>query len=39
MKDCRHLAGRMPMAESLEDEAIPDVQSIIDGVHKVLYHA
>jgi len=27
------------MAESLEDEAIPDVQSIIDGVHTVLCHA
>ncbi|MEA3406635.1 MAG: pyruvate dehydrogenase complex E1 component subunit beta [Chloroflexota bacterium] len=29
----------VPMAESLEDEAIPGVQSIIDGVHKVLRHA
>ncbi len=29
----------VPMAESLEDEAIPDVQSIIDGVHQVLYRA
>jgi pyruvate/2-oxoglutarate/acetoin dehydrogenase E1 component/TPP-dependent pyruvate/acetoin dehydrogenase alpha subunit len=29
----------VPMAESLEDEAIPDVQSIIDGVYNVLRHA
>jgi len=29
----------VPMAESLEDAAIPNVDAIIQGVHKVMRHA
>jgi pyruvate/2-oxoglutarate/acetoin dehydrogenase E1 component len=28
----------VPMAESLEDAAIPNVDAIVDGVHRVLHH-